>query len=102
MTAARNAKPVPASITVSDFASAVRGTTSPKPSVKNVVPLMYTSDQNPGAPPPPSPTRSEEHKSELQSRLHLVCRLLLEKKKQKKNKNIQNKKQNIEYYTYRL
>src|SRR2546422_3537190 len=42
--------------------------------------------------PPPAPTykrsmrsvagcRSEEHTSELQSRLHLVCRLLLEKKK---------------------
>src|SRR3989449_8569472 len=33
----------------------------------------------------PAPTlgslRSEEHTSELQSRLHLVCRLLLEKKK---------------------
>src|SRR2546422_6188850 len=28
--------------------------------------------------------RSEEHTSELQSRLHLVCRLLLEKKKNKK------------------
>src|SRR5687768_18056442 len=27
--------------------------------------------------------RSEEHTSELQSRLHLVCRLLLEKKKEK-------------------
>src|SRR2546422_8093044 len=27
--------------------------------------------------------RSEEHTSELQSRLHLVCRLLLEKKKTK-------------------
>src|SRR2546422_6165057 len=27
--------------------------------------------------------RSEEHTSELQSRLHLVCRLLLEKKKDK-------------------
>src|SRR2546422_8049506 len=27
-------------------------------------------------------TRSEEHTSELQSRLHLVCRLLLEKKKE--------------------
>src|SRR2546422_6066951 len=26
--------------------------------------------------------RSEEHTSELQSRLHLVCRLLLEKKKE--------------------
>src|SRR2546429_989167 len=29
--------------------------------------------------------RSEEHTSELQSRLHLVCRLLLEKKKIKPN-----------------
>src|SRR5437870_9128060 len=29
--------------------------------------------------------RSEEHTSELQSRGHLVCRLLLEKKKKKKN-----------------
>src|SRR2546429_6263527 len=29
--------------------------------------------------------RSEEHTSELQSRLHLVCRLLLEKKKSKHN-----------------
>src|SRR2546422_5935195 len=28
--------------------------------------------------------RSEEHTSELQSRLHLVCRLLLEKKKQQR------------------
>src|SRR3989449_5386970 len=30
---------------------------------------------------PEQPHRSEEHTSELQSRLHLVCRLLLEKKK---------------------
>src|SRR2546422_2962102 len=29
--------------------------------------------------------RSEEHTSELQSRLHLVCRLLLEKKKAPRN-----------------
>src|SRR2546422_9732504 len=35
--------------------------------------------------------RSEEHTSELQSRLHLVCRLLLEKKKKKKNKVIKHK-----------
>src|SRR5690554_711184 len=34
--------------------------------------------------------RSEEHTSELQSRPHLVCRLLLEKKKKKKKKKIQN------------
>src|SRR3989449_11076557 len=42
-----------------------------------------------------APGRSEEHTSELQSRLHLVCRLLLEKKKKKKNTTTsqkQNKK----------
>src|SRR5687768_18166408 len=45
--------------------------------------------------------RSEEHTSELQSRLHLVCRLLLEKKKKKKkhkqlvkNRNKREKKYN--------
>src|SRR2546422_5577502 len=32
--------------------------------------------------------RSEEHTSELQSRLHLVCRLLLEKKKKKITKYV--------------
>src|SRR2546422_7792537 len=31
-----------------------------------------------------APKRSEEHTSELQSRLHLVCRLLLEKKKKER------------------
>src|SRR2546422_1957480 len=36
-------------------------------------------------PCPRAPSRrSEEHTSELQSRLHLVCRLLLEKKKKEK------------------
>src|SRR3712207_8667635 len=40
-------------------------------------------------------SRSEEHTSELQSRQYLVCRLLLEKKKQ------QNTKQHIvSYHTY--
>src|SRR2546422_3511079 len=33
----------------------------------------------------PDGLRSEEHTSELQSRLHLVCRLLLEKKKKDTN-----------------
>src|SRR5438309_2939276 len=32
--------------------------------------------------------RSEEHTSELQSQFHLVCRLLLEKKKKNKKKHI--------------
>src|SRR5690554_7492875 len=39
--------------------------------------------------------RSEEHTSELQSRPHLVCRLLLEKKKKKIKKN--KKKSHIMY-----
>src|SRR3989449_6993961 len=34
-----------------------------------------------------SDAQSEEHTSELQSRLHLVCRLLLEKKKKIKRQN---------------
>src|SRR2546422_3711464 len=34
--------------------------------------------------------RSEEHTSELQSRLHLVCRLLLEKKKKHKQRTATN------------
>src|SRR2546429_2984631 len=33
--------------------------------------------------------RSEEHTSELQSRLHLVCRLLLEKKKNQQRNQVQ-------------
>src|SRR2546429_6824302 len=41
------------------------------------VPQQGTSAQRPGR----KRSRSEEHTSELQSRLHLVCRLLLEKKK---------------------
>src|SRR6266550_5521075 len=39
--------------------------------------------------------RSEEHTSELQSRLHLVCRLLLEKKKRKTLYHISIKKKKI-------
>src|SRR3712207_9489971 len=38
--------------------------------------------QGPFSPRPRRPDRSEEHTSELQSRQYLVCRLLLEKKKQ--------------------
>src|SRR5438105_8199183 len=42
----------------------------------------------------PVTERSEEHTSELQSRVDLVCRLLLEKKKKKNKKNtLQYKKQ---------
>src|SRR2546429_4616080 len=44
---------------------------------------------------PSPPSRSEEHTSELQSRLHLVCRLLLEKKKQKIHISIAIKYSNL-------
>src|SRR5690554_7115224 len=43
---------------------------------------------------PESTGRSEEHTSELQSRPHLVCRLLLEKKKKKKQIYKKIKKKN--------
>src|SRR5436305_9501747 len=43
--------------------------------------------------------RSEEHTSELQSRPHLVCRLLLEKKKNKK-KYTQQYKNELVYTKY--
>src|SRR2546422_8256800 len=43
--------------------------------------VCFKSFQNPR--PRGVNQRSEEHTSELQSRLHLVCRLLLEKKKKK-------------------
>src|SRR2546422_4608353 len=39
----------------------------------------------------PEEVRSEEHTSELQSRLHLVCRLLLEKKKTTKARTSRKK-----------
>src|SRR2546429_4012764 len=43
----------------------------------------HNSSRDPESSPRPDVPRSEEHTSELQSRLHLVCRLLLEKKKNK-------------------
>src|SRR3712207_7072655 len=50
----------------------------PAPARKAANPAISAAPVLPGAPP----TRSEEHTSELQSRQYLVCRLLLEKKKQ--------------------
>src|SRR5690554_7143347 len=53
---------------------------------KESAPVFSTTtviDPSPFTEPPM--TRSEEHTSELQSRPHLVCRLLLEKKKNKNN-----------------
>src|SRR2546422_8166024 len=45
------------------------------------------ADRTPPAGPLSRTSRSEEHTSELQSRLHLVCRLLLEKKKKNTHKH---------------
>src|SRR2546429_7115328 len=54
---------------------------SPVPPVApNITSFMLPPFQN-AEPLPAECRRSEEHTSELQSRLHLVCRLLLEKKK---------------------
>src|SRR2546422_3902982 len=49
----------------------------------------------------PAGGRSEEHTSELQSRLHLVCRLLLEKKK-KKNSRTPHRNKIIDTSTVKL
>src|SRR5207302_4518379 len=48
-------------------------------------PRILTAVHGIGSPGGHFDDRSEEHTSELQSREKLVCRLLLEKKKQKKN-----------------
>src|SRR2546422_4276522 len=57
--------------------AALRAARSPRP-------RLYASAARRAADPRAAPVRrrarSEEHTSELQSRLHLVCRLLLEKK----------------------
>src|SRR2546430_8718056 len=47
------------------------------------------------SPAPLRPRRSEEHTSELQSQSNLVCRLLLEKKKEPKKTQSEPNKQNI-------
>src|SRR2546422_7663156 len=53
------------------------------PTVRSVNGWSASSSRSPSVYGQSSANRSEEHTSELQSRLHLVCRLLLEKKKQK-------------------
>src|SRR5690625_6760058 len=45
-----------------------------------LVPSISSASNAPTVIPAANPARSEEHTSELQSRGHLVCRLLLEKK----------------------
>src|SRR5687768_18129106 len=61
-----------------------QSTSPPTPVLTASCPESTPRDVETMASPRP-PRRSEEHTSELQSRLHLVCRLLLEKKKKNKN-----------------
>src|SRR3989442_7089185 len=63
---------------------ATAGPTTPRPAK---APPKRSSDLKPfpGLTRKPPCARSEEHTSELQSRPHLVCRLLLEKKNTHKN-----------------
>src|SRR6267143_6061424 len=49
-------------------------------SASSTIPALLT----PPSASPMATTRSEEHTSELQSQFHLVCRLLLEKKKKQR------------------
>src|SRR2546429_7023593 len=58
-------------------------TAPPEPQTRN----YYWPQSRARLKPETMTVRSEEHTSELQSRLHLVCRLLLEKKKKKKRKH---------------
>src|SRR2546429_7973248 len=72
---------LPMTINTREFDYApVGGPVFEPPKIGNRKELLAEFDKN------VAETRSEEHTSELQSRLHLVCRLLLEKKKKKNTK----------------
>src|SRR5215204_7011011 len=62
------------------------------------VPITLTAEREGKDPQDVVDFRSEEHTSELQSHSDLVCRLLLEKKKNKKNKLLSQKKKNKHIY----
>src|SRR2546422_5534781 len=55
---------------------------------RKVLPASRNSSTEQSAEISTGVSRSEEHTSELQSRLHLVCRLLLEKKKKQNMQNL--------------
>src|SRR5690242_21417371 len=61
-----------------------------------VMPATFTPGATPATP------RSEEHTSELQSHVNLVCRLLLEKKKKKKKKKKTTKQKKSRHSTVKI
>src|SRR5689334_24245161 len=60
---------------------------------RSQIDIDHASVADGGDPPPREAIRSEEHTSELQSQFHLVCRLLLEKKKTKTNRTQHDRRQ---------
>src|SRR5437899_4490609 len=67
--------------TLFPYTTLFRSTKSPNTNSRSRLAAGSTSK----SPAPQSASRSEEHTSELQSLRHLVCRLLLEKKKNQTN-----------------
>src|SRR5690625_5848720 len=83
ITSVNGARPVtePPSATSTDSVDSSRSAVSTLPSFQP----PSSSRENVVRSRPGATRRSEEHTSELQSRGHLVCRLLLEKKEQKEH-----------------
>src|SRR5260370_17422507 len=73
--------------TLFPYTTLFRSTVSPRPPAAVAPPREARADEPHAAPGTDAAQRSEEHTSELQSHLNLVCRLLLEKKK-KQNHHI--------------
>src|SRR4030066_2574385 len=76
-------------------------------SLHDALPISPTLDparagQCAGVPPTAGDRRSEEHTSELQSHLNLVCRLLLEKTKKKNQQNTNNVRRIAKLYSTRM
>src|SRR5437762_12205433 len=69
-----DALPISPTPVPSSASSKPRTRTSPSRGPRSISPVRRS-------PRPPTQSRSEEHTSELQSPMYLVCRLLLEKKK---------------------
>src|SRR5262245_64531902 len=66
----------------------------------SVVQLHGPASRRRRSPPAASASRSEEHTSELQSLRHLVCRLLLEKKKKQTERHTKHQKPHKENRKY--